>query len=344
MPLPVWQYEAEAHAAAAGTHTGQPPAAGEAAPPPAPPLALLAPGGARVLTHEPQHPALAALARGRLGVCFSGAGFGAAYQLGAAQVLQQLGVLSTGTPLSGASAGCIVAAAVRCGVPPLDVLDALVAVAQVRGRRSVMAAAAQSARALRVLTPPPPRHTHTHAHTHAHTHTRTRAHTPQELRSQGLVGRMAGALRPQLERLLPPDAHTACSGSSSLAAATATGSNGGGSSSSAPRYHPTPPQQPAERHPQWQPRPPTAAAPFVVAATRLRGPCPVCPPCWQPDVFDGGLCARGVAHMRMPTCAARPTLRAQQRGPQRARALCTLPAHAAARVPCRWLQQQAGAD
>lgn len=37
----------------------------------------------------------------KLGVCFSGAGFGGAYQLGAAHVLQQLGILSPSTPVAG---------------------------------------------------------------------------------------------------------------------------------------------------------------------------------------------------------------------------------------------------
>lgn len=39
----------------------------------------------------------------KLGVCFSGAGFGAAYQLGAAHILQQLGLLSSSTPVAGTS-------------------------------------------------------------------------------------------------------------------------------------------------------------------------------------------------------------------------------------------------
>lgn len=47
------------------------------------------------------HPALQAAVEGRLGVTFSGAGFGAAYQLGAAQVLQQLGLLGSHTPVAG---------------------------------------------------------------------------------------------------------------------------------------------------------------------------------------------------------------------------------------------------
>jgi hypothetical protein len=37
----------------------------------------------------------------KLGVCFSGAGFGGAYQLGAALVLEQLGLLSSSTPVAG---------------------------------------------------------------------------------------------------------------------------------------------------------------------------------------------------------------------------------------------------
>jgi len=47
------------------------------------------------------HSALKAAVEGRLGVTLSGAGFGAAYQLGAAQVLQELGLLGPHTPVAG---------------------------------------------------------------------------------------------------------------------------------------------------------------------------------------------------------------------------------------------------
>lgn len=118
---------------------------------------------------------LTASRHNRLGICFSGAGFGAAYQLGAAHVLQTLGILSADTPVSGeqdslntlsmrqtkctpapaqticsllhsligaagASAGSIVAVASRCSLRQLDVLNALNAVAQVRLETSSVAA------------------------------------------------------------------------------------------------------------------------------------------------------------------------------------------------------------
>lgn len=66
-----------------------------------------------------------ALRAGRLGVAFSGAGFGAAYQLGVCQVLTALGILDTSTAVSGVSAGSVVAAAARCGLDAVDVLPAL---------------------------------------------------------------------------------------------------------------------------------------------------------------------------------------------------------------------------
>jgi predicted acylesterase/phospholipase RssA len=44
---------------------------------------------------------VAAAQAGKLGLCFSGAGFGAAYQLGAAQVLEALGILGPHTPVAG---------------------------------------------------------------------------------------------------------------------------------------------------------------------------------------------------------------------------------------------------
>jgi hypothetical protein len=50
----------------------------------------------------PLHAVLAAAHAGKLGVCFSGAAFGAAYQLGAAQILQELGLLGPDTPVAGA--------------------------------------------------------------------------------------------------------------------------------------------------------------------------------------------------------------------------------------------------
>jgi hypothetical protein len=42
-----------------------------------------------------------ALQSGRLGVSFSGAAFGASYQLGAAHMLQSLGLLTQHTPVGG---------------------------------------------------------------------------------------------------------------------------------------------------------------------------------------------------------------------------------------------------
>lgn len=42
-----------------------------------------------------------ALRCGRLGVSFSGAAFGASYQLGAAHMLQSLGLLNESTPVGG---------------------------------------------------------------------------------------------------------------------------------------------------------------------------------------------------------------------------------------------------
>lgn len=58
---------------------------------------------ARTQKRQPDavHPALVALRAGRLGVTFSGAGFGAAYQLGAAEMLTNLGVLCAQTPVAG---------------------------------------------------------------------------------------------------------------------------------------------------------------------------------------------------------------------------------------------------
>jgi hypothetical protein len=47
---------------------------------------------------------MAAALADKLGVCFSGAGFGATYQLGAAHVLEQLGLLSYSTPVAGEGA------------------------------------------------------------------------------------------------------------------------------------------------------------------------------------------------------------------------------------------------
>lgn len=44
---------------------------------------------------------LVAAREGKLGVCFSGAAFGASYQLGAAQILQELGLLGADTPVAG---------------------------------------------------------------------------------------------------------------------------------------------------------------------------------------------------------------------------------------------------
>lgn len=44
---------------------------------------------------------MAAALADKLGVCFSSAGFGAAYQLGAAHLLEQLGLLSCSTPVAG---------------------------------------------------------------------------------------------------------------------------------------------------------------------------------------------------------------------------------------------------
>jgi hypothetical protein len=49
------------------------------------------------------HAVLAAAQHGRLGISFSGAGFGSAYQLGAALILQQLGLIGSDTPVSGAA-------------------------------------------------------------------------------------------------------------------------------------------------------------------------------------------------------------------------------------------------
>jgi hypothetical protein len=48
------------------------------------------------------HAVLAAAQHGRLGNSFSGASFGSAYQLGAAMILQQLGLIGSDTPISGA--------------------------------------------------------------------------------------------------------------------------------------------------------------------------------------------------------------------------------------------------
>lgn len=52
---------------------------------------------------EVHHQVLSALQAGRLGISFSGAGFGAAYQLGAAYMLQELGVLQKHTSVTGAA-------------------------------------------------------------------------------------------------------------------------------------------------------------------------------------------------------------------------------------------------
>lgn len=52
--------------------------------------------------HSSRDAVLTAAQHGKLGVCFSGASLGAAYQLGAAQILQELGLLDADTPIAGA--------------------------------------------------------------------------------------------------------------------------------------------------------------------------------------------------------------------------------------------------
>lgn len=74
----VWKYKAEARAEQQQSGDG---------------------GGSTV-----SHAALAAVQAGKLGVCFSGTAFGAAYQLGAAQILQELSLLDPDTPVAGARA------------------------------------------------------------------------------------------------------------------------------------------------------------------------------------------------------------------------------------------------
>ncbi len=71
-----WSYKAEAEAEHNGSH-------------------------GRNSNQDTLHAVLAAAQAGKLGVSFSGAGFGAAYQLGAAQILQSLGLLGPHTPVSG---------------------------------------------------------------------------------------------------------------------------------------------------------------------------------------------------------------------------------------------------
>ena len=71
------------------------------------------------------HPAVIALHKGSLGISFSGSGFGTAYQLGVAQRLSELGVISSSTPVSGSSAGIFPALATRCGIPYENVLESL---------------------------------------------------------------------------------------------------------------------------------------------------------------------------------------------------------------------------
>lgn len=143
-----------------------------------------------------QHPAVKALMHGRLGVAFSGAGFGAAYQLGAAEVLSSLGVLHATTPVSGCSAGGFVAAACRCSIPILDVLAAL-------------------------------------------------KQAGTDLIQHGRNKRMRSTLEPLMHQLLPENAHELCTGS--------------------------------------------GAPPFVLAATKVQGPCPVC---WRPDLASSGFSSK----------------------------------------------------
>lgn len=58
-------------------------------------------GGRSSSSKDTLHAVLAAAQQGRLGISFSGASFGSAYQLGAAQILQQLGLIGSDTPISG---------------------------------------------------------------------------------------------------------------------------------------------------------------------------------------------------------------------------------------------------
>jgi hypothetical protein len=57
--------------------------------------------------HSARDAVLTAAHQGKLCVCFSGASFGAAYQLGAAQILQELGLLDAHTPIAGAIWICV---------------------------------------------------------------------------------------------------------------------------------------------------------------------------------------------------------------------------------------------
>lgn len=81
-------------------------------------LAAGAGGGDDDTAEARLHPAVEAVARpGGLGFAFSGGGFLAPYHIGVADSLERCGVLKRDSPLGGASAGSLVAATFRAGMP-----------------------------------------------------------------------------------------------------------------------------------------------------------------------------------------------------------------------------------
>ena len=89
----------------------------------APPPTTRAPTNARA--GDRAHPARDAHASGSLGFGFSGGGFLFPYFIGVADALVTFGVIGPTTPVAGASAGSLIAAAVAAGIPTGRLVQAM---------------------------------------------------------------------------------------------------------------------------------------------------------------------------------------------------------------------------